>query len=58
MAAPVHPKVKAAGLVGLLVSVVVAALAIAGVTVPPEVAAAAVTLLSFLAAYFTSSPAA
>ena len=50
---PVYAKVRAAGLAGIIVTVVVWALqAFAGVDVPAEVAAALVTVITFIVGFF------
>ncbi len=46
-----HPKVAASGTAGAATIVLVWVLGQAGVSVPPEVAAAVTTLLSFAAGY-------
>lgn len=55
-AAPTR-KVMAAGLAGALVTVLVGVLNVFNVEVPAEVSSALVTVISFVAAYFTKSKA-
>lgn len=49
-------KVQAGGLAGLLATVIVWALGLADVAVPPDVAAALATLMISLVAYFVPEP--
>ena len=51
-----HPKVAASGLAASITTLVVAILAAAGVSVPPELASAAVTVLTFAVGYLTPQP--
>lgn len=53
-----HPKVRSAAQVGAVVSAIIGVAAAAGFVLPAAVAAALVTLATFIAGYFTSSPAA
>ena len=52
---PTHPKVKAAGAAGAASIVLVWALGLAGVTLPPEVASALTTLLAAGAGWLRSA---
>jgi hypothetical protein len=54
----IHPKVAAGALAGAAVTVAVSVAGAFGVNVPPDVAAALVTLLSFAAGYLKGAPAA
>ena len=50
---PVYAKVRSAGVAGVIVTVIVWALgAFAGVDVPAEVAAALVTVITFIVGFF------
>lgn len=51
----IHPKVASAGVAGSATIILVWALGEFGVSVPPEVASAITTLLSFAAGYLRSS---
>jgi lipopolysaccharide export LptBFGC system permease protein LptF len=52
---PVYSKVKASGLAGIIVTVIVWALgSFLGIEVPPEVAAALVTVITFIVGFFKS----
>lgn len=53
----VHPKVAAAGAAGAVTIILVWAVSLAGVDVPPEVASAVTTLLAFAAGYIKKGPA-
>jgi len=50
-----HPKVQNAGIAGALTVVLVWAATLLGVEVPPEVASAITTILSFAAGFITKS---
>jgi hypothetical protein len=52
----VHPKVAAASLAGAVVTVAVTVAGAFGVNVPPDVAAALVTIATFAAGYLKASP--
>lgn len=51
----VHPKVAAGGLAGAATVILVWVASLAGLSVPPEVASAVTTILSFAAGFLKSS---
>lgn len=50
-----QPKVLAGGVAGAVTVLLVYVVGLAGVDVPPEVAAAVTTVITFAAGYFTSN---
>ena len=55
---PVYSKVRAVGLAGLIASIIITALPFLGVEVSAEVAAAIVTVATFIAGFFKKEVAA
>lgn len=51
-----HPKVAAAGVSGAAATILVWAISLPGVEVPPEVAASFSTVLAFLGGYLKAAP--
>ena len=49
---PVYSKVRAAGLAGIIVTIIIWAAGYAGIDVPAEVAAALVTVVTFIVGFF------
>ena len=49
---PVYSKVRAVGLAGLIATIIIAALPFLGVEVSPEVAAAIITVVAFIAGFW------
>lgn len=56
MKTPTSPKVAAGGITGAAALVIVYVAGLFGLDVPAEVAIAAVTVVSFVAGYFTPDP--